>query len=64
MSEYDNLISSLNYDNRVLRSDGVMGTITQVYADPKYSVWCPLEWTDALVATIVTEDNASGFTLK
>ena len=61
MSNYDNLISNLNYENRVLRSDGVVGTITQLYGDPKSALWCPLEWTDAVMPIMVTEENATDF---
>ncbi len=61
MSAYEKLIDNLDYDNRVQRSDGVVGVITQVW--PDYAVWSRLEPSDTEFYQTIDESNASEFTV-
>lgn len=58
---YERLISNLDFDNRVQRSDGVIGVITQVY--PNWALWALLEPTATEIYQTITEENASEFTV-
>lgn len=58
---FEKLISNLNYDNLVRRSDGVIGVITQVWPD-----WAMWVWSDSdgiKFYETITEKNASYFTV-
>ena len=59
--QFEKLVSNLDYNNRVQRSDGVVGTITQVYKD--WALWALLEPTATEIYQTIMEDNASEFTV-
>lgn len=61
MNSYEQLISSLDYDNRVQRSDGVIGVITQVH--PDWALWTRPEPSDTEFYQTIDEGNASEFTV-
>jgi hypothetical protein len=61
MSAYERLISNLDFDNRVQRSDGVIGVITQVY--PDWAMWVRSEPSDTEFYQTIDESNASAFTV-
>lgn len=59
--QFEELVSNLDYDNRVQRSDGVVGTITQVYKN--WALWALLEPTATEIYQIIMDGNASEFTV-
>ena len=61
ISAYARLISNLDYDNRVQRSDGAVGVITQVW--PNWAMWTRLEPSDTEFYQTIDESNASEFTV-
>jgi hypothetical protein len=61
ISAYERLISNLDFDNRVQRSDGVVGVITQVY--PDWAMWVRSEPSDTEFYQTIDESNASEFTV-
>ena len=57
--QFEKLVSNLDYNNRVQRSDGVVGTITQVYKN--WALWALLEPTATEIYQTITEENANEF---